>query len=62
MTSRVTTWIWITAVLLAAPLSWGQTPTPQERGWAIAREADRRAGGYGDSTASLRMILRNKDT
>jgi len=34
--------------------------TPEEKGWAIAQEADRRYGGYGDSTANLRMILRNR--
>jgi outer membrane lipoprotein-sorting protein len=33
--------------------------TPAERGLAIAREADRRDQGWGDSSASLTMILRN---
>jgi hypothetical protein len=35
-------------------------PTPEERGWTIAQEADRRYHGYGDSTANLTMILRNR--
>lgn len=34
--------------------------TPEQRGLAIATEADRRASGYGDNTARLRMILKNK--
>ncbi|HSJ48359.1 MAG TPA: outer membrane lipoprotein-sorting protein, partial [Gammaproteobacteria bacterium] len=33
--------------------------TPEERGLAIAREADRRDQGWGDSSASMAMILRN---
>lgn len=32
---------------------------PEEKGLAIAREADRRHSGYGDSTANMQMILRN---
>jgi len=34
--------------------------TPEDKGWAIVKEADRRNSGYGDSTSALRMILRNK--
>lgn len=34
--------------------------TPEERGLEIAREADRRDTGFGDSSASLKMILRNR--
>ena len=49
----------IAAVLLAWP-AWAGQPTPQERGWTIAEEADRRNSGFGDSTANLRMLLRNK--
>lgn len=33
--------------------------TPEERGLAIAREADRRDQGWGDSSAGMAMILRN---
>lgn len=34
--------------------------TPEDKGWAIVKEADRRSSGYGDSISALRMILRNK--
>lgn len=34
--------------------------TAEEKGLAIVREAEQRFKGYGDSTSSLRMILRNK--
>ncbi len=51
----------LTAVLamMAAPgLLAGETP--EEKGLEIARQADQRYTGYGDSTSTLRMILRNK--
>ena len=40
----------------------GDSPaqTPEEKGFAIAMEADRRDAGYGDSTADMVMILRNR--
>ncbi len=59
MKSSTIAWALATMALLAAPLLGGR-PTPQERGWAIAEEADRRNSGFVDSTASLRMILQNK--
>jgi outer membrane lipoprotein-sorting protein len=34
--------------------------SPEEKGLAIAREADRRDTGFGDFTADMRMILMNK--
>jgi outer membrane lipoprotein-sorting protein len=34
--------------------------TPEEQGLAIAMEADKRDLGWGDSTADLKMILRNR--
>ena len=34
--------------------------TPEEKGLAIAQEADRREAGYGDFTADLLMVLKNK--
>lgn len=37
-----------------------QAETPQERGLSIATEMDRRNSGWGDSTATMQMILRNK--
>ncbi|MEO6697551.1 MAG: outer membrane lipoprotein-sorting protein, partial [Gammaproteobacteria bacterium] len=37
-----------------------QAETPEEKGIAIAQEADRRDQGWGDSTNDMLMILRNK--
>ena len=34
--------------------------TPEERGLAIAQEADARDSGFGDYTSDVKMILRNK--
>ena len=34
--------------------------SPEEKGLAIAQEADKRDTGFGDFTADMRMILRNK--
>jgi outer membrane lipoprotein-sorting protein len=34
--------------------------SPEEKGLAIAQEADRRDTGFGDITANMRMILKNK--
>jgi outer membrane lipoprotein-sorting protein len=34
--------------------------TPEEKGLAIAKEADRRDTGFGDSTANLVMVLKNR--
>lgn len=54
---------WIVTTSLAVAL--GVVPvgagaeSPEERGLAIAREADRRDQGFADSTTQLRMILRN---
>ena len=38
----------------------GRPESPEEKGLAIALEADRRDAGFQDSTASMRMILRNR--
>jgi hypothetical protein len=38
----------------------GQAETAEDKGLALAIEADRRDSGYGDSTADMLMILRNK--
>jgi hypothetical protein len=35
-------------------------PDPEARGLGIAREADRRDTGFGDFTATLSMVLRNR--
>ncbi len=37
-----------------------QAETPQEKGLAIAEEADRRDTGWQSQTASLKMVLRNR--
>ena len=34
--------------------------TPEEKGLAIAKQAEERDQGFGDFTANLQMILRNK--
>jgi len=49
----------IVATLLALPASL-LAQTPAERGLAIATEADERDIGYIDSTANMRMVLRNR--
>ncbi|MES0874811.1 outer membrane lipoprotein-sorting protein [Sinimarinibacterium thermocellulolyticum] len=45
------------STLLAGPAA---AETPEEKGLAIAREADRRDEGYGDSAVQMQMILRNR--
>ena len=49
---------WLTCGLMVVPVTAAQTP--EEKGRAIAREARQRNVGFGDSTARMRMILRNK--
>jgi outer membrane lipoprotein-sorting protein len=51
-------WIWIALTLLGAPVA--QAETAPEKGLAIAVEADRRDKGFGDFTAHMEMILRNR--
>lgn len=52
--------------LFAAALAWAAVTapalaeTPEEKGLAIAREADRRNDGFGDTSATMLMILRNR--
>lgn len=47
------------AAIIVRPML-GVEPSPEERGLAIATEAERRSTGYGDNTADLRMVLCNK--
>jgi outer membrane lipoprotein-sorting protein len=47
-------------VLQVMPLSRALAETPEEKGLAIALEADRRDTGFNDYTAELQMILKNK--
>ena len=49
--------ILIAVALLSVPLA---AEPPEERGLAIAIEADRRDTGFGDFQAGLRMTLRNR--
>ncbi len=49
--------LFVTFVLLAGS---AYAETPQEKGLNIAREADQRDLGFGDFTADMRMVLRNK--
>ena len=45
------------AALVALPAA---AETPEEKGLAIAKEADRRNDGFGDSKNTMEMVLRNK--
>lgn len=47
------------SLLLAAPQP-ANAQAPDAKGLAIATEADRRNEGFGDASATLQMILRNK--
>jgi hypothetical protein len=51
-------WLLFGLLLLTVPVLHAETP--EERGLAIAREADRRDEGFGDLTAHMEMILRNR--
>ncbi len=44
---------------LAAPLAL-QAQTPEDKGLEIAKEADRRDNGWGDSTSDMHMVLFNR--
>jgi len=48
------------ALLILAPCTIVLAQTPEERGLAIAVEADKRDLGYVDSTANMKMTLRNR--
>jgi len=49
------------AALLAAAVSLpAAAQTPEEKGLAIAREAEARNDGFGDTSATMQMILRNR--
>jgi outer membrane lipoprotein-sorting protein len=50
----------LTLLLLLLPCGLAMAATPEEQGLAIATEADRRDEGFGDYTADVKMILRNK--
>lgn len=48
------------ALLLTTPLVNAATQTPEEKGLAIANEADQRDTGWVDQFSDMKMILRNK--
>jgi outer membrane lipoprotein-sorting protein len=50
--------LWVALIALLAMPAFAETP--EEKGLAIAREADRRGEGFGDSSATMQMILRNR--
>lgn len=51
----------VVAALLAACIALpAAAETPEEKGLAIAKEADRRNDGFGDTSATMQMILRNR--
>jgi len=49
-----------TAILLTTSFTNNYAETPEEKGLAIAIEADKRNTGWGDSSSSMQMILRKK--
>ncbi len=51
-------WMLFGLLLFTAPALHAETP--QEKGLAIATEADRRDDGFGDFTSHMEMILRNR--
>lgn len=59
MTNRIPASLLFGLSLLAAILP-AQAETAEEKGLAIAIEADRRDTGFGDFTANLKMELRNR--
>lgn len=50
--------VWLCPLTAGIPTSNAQSP--EEKGLAIAREADRRDAGFKDFTADMRMILKNR--
>jgi len=49
----------ILALVVSSP--WvSSAETPEEKGLAIAKEADRRDEGFADSTADMLMVLENR--
>jgi outer membrane lipoprotein-sorting protein len=53
------TWLFFLPLLGLFPLA-APAQTPEEKGLAIAVEADKRDLGWSDSTADMKMILRNR--
>jgi len=58
--TMITTCLSILLPLNALVLSTAWAETPEEKGLAIAKEADKRDTGWKDQTANMKMILKNK--
>lgn len=58
MNMKTTTLLLLTASVFSSINVFAETP--EEKGLAIAVEADKRDNGFGDSTANMTMELRNK--
>ena len=56
----IVTFIFILAITVLHSLDHAAAETPEEKGLAIAVEADRRNTGYSNSTADMLMILKNR--
>ena len=54
----ITRWVTLIFILFLPAMGAGQTP--EQKGLAIAQEADRRDLGFGDSAAEMTMILKNR--
>ena len=52
--------LFLTATVIASTEAIDQADGPEEKGLEIAKEMDRRDSGWGDQSAHLRMILRNR--
>lgn len=55
----ISRWLTLVFLILAGLPAQAQT-SPEQRGLEIAQEMDRRDSGWGDSTADMRMVLRNR--
>lgn len=53
-------WLFIALAFAAAIPAIARAETPEEKGLAIEQERDRRDTGWGDSSVTLKMILRNR--
>ena len=52
------TFLWVALLAMLALPAFAESP--EEKGLAIALEADRRNDGFGDSSSTMQMVLRNK--
>ncbi|MBF0589144.1 MAG: outer membrane lipoprotein-sorting protein [Magnetococcales bacterium] len=59
MINRLGAALLVATVLLVAPVDVGAV-TPEEKGLAIAQEAEKRDTGFGDTTSKMVMVLKNR--